>query len=258
MRPSRSRHRAAACWADEVPRHAGQMRLRRAFAAAVAAGACATAACSGPASGPASAARQLTTLPQGTAAPHGAGATSAEAASAGAASAGGTGPGGPASAVRAAAAVPGRPLPPPVALVPFAQAPFAWPAAGQGRWSPAGRPVSRNGHSIRVVYQTTLIPPGGTQAAGIAWMDAGLLSARLYSGSLSPGGGPYRYTAPIQPAQAATLVAAFNGGFKMKRRARRLLHRGPRDRPAPGRRGVAGDLRRRERRHRRVGQRRDG
>ena len=111
--------------------------------------------------------------------------------------------------------MPGRPLPPPVALVPFAQAPFARPAAGQGRWSPAGRPVSRNGHSIRVVYQTTLIPPGGTQAAGIAWMDAGLLSARLYSGSLSPGGGPYRYTAPIQPAQAATLVAAFNGGFKM-------------------------------------------
>ena len=65
------------------------------------------------------------------------------------------------------------------------------------------------------VYETTLVPPGGTQAAGIAWMDTGLLSARLYSGSLSPGGGPYRYTAPIQPAQAATLVAAFNGGFKM-------------------------------------------
>lgn len=46
-------------------------------------------------------------------------------------------------------------------------------------------------------------------------MDAGLLSARLYSGSLSPGGGPYRYTAPIEPAQAASLVAAFNGGFYM-------------------------------------------
>jgi hypothetical protein len=47
-------------------------------------------------------------------------------------------------------------------------------------------------------------------------MDTALLSARLYSGSMSPGGGPYRYTAPIQPAQAATLVAAFNGGFVMK------------------------------------------
>jgi hypothetical protein len=46
-------------------------------------------------------------------------------------------------------------------------------------------------------------------------MDTNLLSARLYSGSGSPGGGPYQYTAPIQPAQAATLVAAFNGGFFM-------------------------------------------
>jgi hypothetical protein len=46
-------------------------------------------------------------------------------------------------------------------------------------------------------------------------MDTRVLSARLYSGSMSPGGGPYRYTAPIQPAQAASLVAAFNGGFVM-------------------------------------------
>ena len=59
------------------------------------------------------------------------------------------------------------------------------------------------------------IPPGGTRLAGIAWMDTALLSARLYSGSKSPGGGPYRYTAPVQPAQAVSLVAAFNGGFKM-------------------------------------------
>ena len=68
---------------------------------------------------------------------------------------------------------------------------------------------------MRAVYQTTLVPPGGTQPAGIAWMDTRLLAARLYSGSRSPGGGPYRLTAPIQPPQAATLVAAFNGGFKM-------------------------------------------
>jgi hypothetical protein len=46
-------------------------------------------------------------------------------------------------------------------------------------------------------------------------MDTHLLSARLYSGSGSPGGGPYEFTAPIQAAQAQTLVAAFNGGFKM-------------------------------------------
>jgi hypothetical protein len=102
-------------------------------------------------------------------------------------------------------AVPGLPLPVPAALVPFA-------SPGPPRsWRPAGRPAD----GIRVVYETTLVPPGGTQPAGIAWMDTGLLSARMYSGSVSPGGGPYRYTAPVAPAQAATLVAAFNGGFKM-------------------------------------------
>ena len=103
-------------------------------------------------------------------------------------------------------AVPGQPLPAPAALVPFGP-----PGASGGTWRPAGRPV----RGTRVVYETTLVPPSGTQPAGIAWMDTGLLAARLYSGSLSPGGGPYRYTAPIGPAQAAALVAAFNGGFKM-------------------------------------------
>jgi hypothetical protein len=109
-----------------------------------------------------------------------------------------------------ARALPGRPLPAPAALVPFG------PGPATGAWRPAGRPVVADGaQRVRVVYETTLIPPGGTQPAGIAWMDTGLLAARLYSGSVSPGGGPYRYTAPIAPAQAATLVAAFNGGFKM-------------------------------------------
>jgi hypothetical protein len=46
-------------------------------------------------------------------------------------------------------------------------------------------------------------------------MDTKLLSARLYSGSVSPGGLDYKFTAPILPNAAATLVAAFNGGFKM-------------------------------------------
>jgi hypothetical protein len=101
--------------------------------------------------------------------------------------------------------VPGRPLPAPAALVPFSAG-----AAG-GAWRPAGRTVN----GVRAVYETTLVPPGGTQPAGIAWLDTGLLAARLYSGSVSPGGGPYRFTAPVGPAQAATLVAAFNGGFKM-------------------------------------------
>jgi hypothetical protein len=99
------------------------------------------------------------------------------------------------------------PLPTPAALAPFASP----PSAGEGTWTPAGRPVV----GVPAVYETALVPPGGGPAAGIAWMDTRLLSALLYSGSKSPGGGPYNYTAPVQPAQAATLVAAFNGGFLM-------------------------------------------
>src|ERR1039458_9508959 len=99
------------------------------------------------------------------------------------------------------------PLPTPAPLSPFTS-----PApVGEGAWTAAGRSVS----GIPAVYETALVPPGGTQAAGIAWMDTRLLAAQLYSGSKSPGGGPYEFTAPIQPAQAATLVAAFNGGFMM-------------------------------------------
>jgi hypothetical protein len=78
-------------------------------------------------------------------------------------------------------------------------------------WVSAGRPVG----GVPTVYETTLVPPNGSAPAGIAWMDTNRLVARLYSGSKSPGGGPYRYTPPIQPADALSLVAAFNGGFTM-------------------------------------------
>jgi len=128
---------------------------------------------------------------------------------------------GPARAARSARPVASRTAAPPRADGPAVGAALPAPAplalsggpafAGEGAWRPAGRVVD----GMPAVYETTVIPPGGGQRAGIAWMDTGLLSARLYSGSTSPGGGPYRYTAPIEPAQAASLVAAFNGGFKM-------------------------------------------
>ncbi|MGO9505631.1 MAG: hypothetical protein ACLPUO_29590 [Streptosporangiaceae bacterium] len=117
-------------------------------------------------------------------------------------------PGPPAAAGSASprAAASGAALPTPAALAPFTR-----PAVAQGRWRAAGQRVDGR----RAVYETRLVPPGGRQLAGIAWMDTRLLSAQLYSGSVSPGGGPYRYTAPVRRAQAAALVAAFNGGFKM-------------------------------------------
>ena len=105
--------------------------------------------------------------------------------------------------------------PPPASLTPLA-APAALKAfnpgapATDGVWHAAGRLVA--GHPA--VYETTLQPPGSTLEAGVAWMDTNLLSARLYSGSASPGGGPWKYTAPISASAARTLVVAFNGGFK--------------------------------------------
>lgn len=113
----------------------------------------------------------------------------------------------PDAAAGAGNAGPGVPLAVPAPLNPFATS----AAPGQGVWQPAGRLVD----GVPAIYETRLVPPGGTEEAGVAWMDTRLLSARLYSGSKSPGGGPYLYTAPIQPAQAQSLVAAFNGGFLM-------------------------------------------
>ena len=116
-------------------------------------------------------------------------------------------PGSPTTASSVGGSTGPAPLPTPGPLTSFVGS--AVPA--QGQWRPYGRPVG--GHEA--VYETTLVPPGGAEPAGIAWMDTRLLRARLYSGSVSPGGGPYHFTAPIEPAQARTLVAAFNGGFQM-------------------------------------------
>ncbi len=100
-------------------------------------------------------------------------------------------------------------------LVPLAApaplAPFERPALpGEGGWHAAGRRVQGR----VAVFETKLRPPGSSYAAGIAWMDPRLLRALLYSGSVSPGYGPWKLTAPISPSAARTVVAAFNGGFK--------------------------------------------
>ena len=99
--------------------------------------------------------------------------------------------------------------------VPAALTPFAHPAlAGEGSWRPIGRLVQGS----PAVYATFLRPDAvhSSVVDGIAWLDTRLLSATLYSGSYIPGGGPYTYTAPIQPAAARSLVAAFNAGFRMQ------------------------------------------
>jgi hypothetical protein len=70
---------------------------------------------------------------------------------------------------------------------------------------------------IPALYETTLRPDAvhTSYVVGVAWMDTRLLKATLYSGSQIPGGGPYTHSAPIEPAAAGSLVAAFNAGFLM-------------------------------------------
>lgn len=98
------------------------------------------------------------------------------------------------------------PLIPPSNLAPF----ISPRISGEGVWNPAGRMV--RGHEA--LYTTTIRPPENPSVmAGVAWMDTNLLNARLYSGSLSPGGLNWKYTAPVSQSAAKTLVAAFNGGF---------------------------------------------
>jgi hypothetical protein len=92
--------------------------------------------------------------------------------------------------------------------------PFAKPAiAGEGVWHAAGRKVD----GLTSVYEAFMRPdPVHTSlVVGVAWMDTKLLRATLYSGSTIPGGGPYPDTAPILPAAAKSVVAAFNAGFLM-------------------------------------------
>jgi hypothetical protein len=98
-------------------------------------------------------------------------------------------------------------LPPPTALAPLDPPAFT----GEGQWTAAGRSV----YGPPLLYLTTLRPVGSTTPAGVAWMDASRLRGNLYSGSISPGQGPWTYTAPVQPTAALTLVCAFNGGFKL-------------------------------------------
>jgi len=108
----------------------------------------------------------------------------------------------------AAAAIPNH-LAAPLPIAPVASPPLA----GEGQWRPVGRTVD----GVPAVYETFVRPDAvhTSEVTGLAWMDASLLRAALYSGSTIPGGGPWQLTAPISPSAAISLVAAFNAGFRM-------------------------------------------
>lgn len=104
---------------------------------------------------------------------------------------------------------PYAPLSAPTALEPL----FRGAPSSDGHWAPAGR---ISGHTSAAFTTLLHLPDQPTVAAGVAWMDSRLLVAKLYSGSFSPGGLTWKYTAPVTSQAARTLDVAFNGGFLMK------------------------------------------
>jgi hypothetical protein len=82
-------------------------------------------------------------------------------------------------------------------------------------WHVVGRETA---NGVPTVYEAFVRPDAvhTSYVVGVAWMDPTLLKAQLYSGSYIPGGGPYKYTAPVSASASKTIVAAFNAGFRMQ------------------------------------------
>jgi len=97
------------------------------------------------------------------------------------------------------------PLPAPATLIPFTSS-----TVGAGAWTAAGRVVDAVQPFMR---RRWCLPVGHNQPDRLDGHPPSLGTAVL--GLRESGRWPYEFTAPIQAAQARTLVAAFNGGFKM-------------------------------------------
>src|SRR5258708_12232860 len=84
---------------------------------------------------------------------------------------------------------------------------------GEGVWHPMGRPVG----GIPAVYETWVRPDAvhTSLVIGVAWMDIRLLRATLYSGSLIPGGRPYRPPAPLPPSPPQPPLPPFTPSFPL-------------------------------------------
>jgi hypothetical protein len=97
---------------------------------------------------------------------------------------------------------------------PTAVPPLASPALpGEGAWQPTGKLVDGR----PAVYETFLRPDAihTGYLAGLVWMDTRLLRATLYNGMQVPGGGPWLRGAHVDPSDYPSLVAAFNGAFRL-------------------------------------------
>ena len=87
------------------------------------------------------------------------------------------------------------------------------PLPNEGVWQPTGKLVN----GAPAVYQTFVRPDDvhTSLLAGAIWMDQRRLRTVLFNGVDVPGGGPWQRGAAVAPTDDASLVAAFNGGFRL-------------------------------------------
>ncbi len=111
-------------------------------------------------------------------------------------------------AVRARPQPPGLPPPAPVA------SPAAPPLPGEGVWKPTGMPVQG-----RPAMYVTYVRPDAIHTSlltGLVRFDPKLLRAVLVPGLEQPTGAPHEWGAQVPLGLRATLVGAFNSGFRIQ------------------------------------------
>jgi hypothetical protein len=86
------------------------------------------------------------------------------------------------------------------------------PVANEGRWTPFGPTVG----GVQGAYVTSIRPDAVHTSVldAVVWIDPTVLSLRQYPGLRIPGA-PWDRPAYVEPARQPSLVAAFEGGFRL-------------------------------------------
>ncbi len=98
------------------------------------------------------------------------------------------------------------PPPAPTDISPLAQPPLA----GEGHWTPAGRPSEGS----PAVYTTFLRADAGLPPTGLAWIDTRAVRTVIYAGEGEPPGN-WAASGQVAPSDRASLIATFNSGFRI-------------------------------------------
>ncbi|MDQ1426130.1 MAG: hypothetical protein QOD72_3628, partial [Acidimicrobiaceae bacterium] len=86
------------------------------------------------------------------------------------------------------------------------------PVPNEGQWTPFGPTVG----GVQGAYVTSIRPDAVHTSVldAVVWIDPTVLSLRQYPGLKIPGG-PWDRPAYVEPTRQASLVAAFEGGFRL-------------------------------------------